>query len=126
MTLEERDDVFCEEDDFAKYLNELQAAEGESVRVVVPERIALVKQVFREVKESIDESSANVECSLFEVLPSYGFVTIEGERISIEDPKAFAEAVALSDSFEILTKLNGNTRMSFSFTGLTREVGDYD
>lgn len=69
--------------------------------------------------KSIDGNSYEMGVDRLEE-PTTAYIDIECEDLIIKKPKYFAEAIALCDNMEAYAKVNGKTRLSFTFFGLYR------
>ena len=115
-------DALDEEDAFLCAVGRLLEQCDREPSVLNPQRLREMQFTYRVVRDMLAGGDTRVSYRLHEPLKSMGSISMEGKRLVFAMPEWFARAAAFADSTEIYPLLDGETRITFTFHGLTDKI----
>ena len=111
------------EDDFLTAVGKILEDGENGVSVLNPQRLREMRFVYSVVTDVLATGNARVSYKLNKPLKSMGSISIEGEDLVFSEPEWFARAAQFADNTEVYPILNGETRITFTFHDLTKDIG---
>lgn len=93
------------------------------IRMLNPFRVDNVRLCASVLRKYVKGDNLKIEWEIHKPVECSAYISIEGKNISMEDTRWIARVGSLANNMEIYPLLDGGVRMTFTFYGITKEIG---
>ena len=94
-----------------------------SVRILNPMRVDNVRLCAAVLNRFVGGENIHMECEIHKPVECSAYISLEGKTISMDDTRWLARVGSLANNMEVYPLSTGGIRLTFTFYGITKEIG---